>query len=125
MSEIYLHNLGTNHASWLSARQSLIAGNVANANTPGFKAQDVKAFDDNAADFSILARTNAAHMTSGLGNVAGQSSHNQTAWETYHSGGNVSVPQEMMKAGEVSTAYELNTSVMKSFHRMVITVFGG
>jgi len=124
MSEIHLVNLAKNHSSWLGVRQSLIAGNVANANTPGFKAQDVKAMSDTAPLFSNLAQTHSKHLTSGIGNVAGIGTGADDTWEIYHSGGNVSLPQEMMKAGEVSSAYDLNTSVMKTFHRMVVGVFG-
>ena len=124
MSEIYLSSLAKTNASWLAARQSLIAGNVANANTPGFKAKDVEAFDSNQSMFSNLVQTDSRHLTSGIGNVAGIGTANDSTWDTYHSGGNVSLPQEMLKAGEVAGAFELNTTVMKSFHRMLVSVFG-
>ena len=124
MSEMYLNSLASNHANWLSVRQSLISSNVANANTPGFKALDVKAFEDTTSLFSSMAQTNESHLSSGIGNVAGVATGRETPWDVYHSGGNVSLPQEMIKAGEVAGAYELNTTVMKSFHRMVVSVFG-
>ena len=124
MSDIYLSSLGENHSKWLSVRQSVIASNVANANTPGFKAKDVKAMDENSALFSNLVTTDSRHITSGIGNIDGVATGRDESWEVYHSGGNVSLPQEMVKANEVSGAYGLNTSVMKSFHRMVISVFG-
>ncbi|MBO6814736.1 MAG: flagellar basal body rod protein FlgB [Rhizobiaceae bacterium] len=124
MSEIYLGKLAGNHAEWLGVRQSLIASNVANANTPGFRAQDVKEMDESAAIFSNLTQTDSKHIASGIGNVSGIGTGEDDSWEIYHSGGNVSLPQEMMKASEVAGAYELNTTVMKTFHRMVVAVFG-
>lgn len=124
MAEIYLSALAKDNSNWLSARQSLIAGNVANANTPGFRSQDVKPMNESGNLFSNLARTNDSHLYSGIGNVSGVGTTSDDTWEVFHSGGNVSLPQEMMKAGEVAGAFQLNTAVMKSFHRMVVSVFG-
>ena len=124
MAELYINSLAKTHANWLSVRQSVIASNVANANTPGFRAVDVKPMDDSKSMFTALASTNGQHITAGIGGVDGIGISRQSTWETYHSGSNVSLPQEMMKASEVRGAYELNTTVMKSFHRMVFAVFG-
>ena len=38
---LFLFELASSQARWLELRQSTIATNVANANTPGFKARDV------------------------------------------------------------------------------------
>ena len=124
MSEIYLSKIAGDQAQWLSVRQSLIAGNVANANTPGYKSQDVKPMDESENSFLNLVQTNGKHLAAGIGNVAGVGTENSSTWEVFHSGRNVSLPQEMMKSGEVAGAYQLNTSVMKSFHRMVLATFG-
>lgn len=122
--EIYLSKLAGDQAKWLSVRQSLIASNVANANTPGFRAQDVKPMGESENSFSSLLRTDDKHLSSGIGNVTGVGIERESTWEIYHSGGNVSLPQEMMKSGEVAVAYQMNTTVMKSFHQMVISTFG-
>lgn len=125
MSEIYLSKLAGSNANWLSARQTLIAGNVANSSTPGYKSVDVKPFSDAMKSTGLSAsRTHAMHLVSGSGSAGGVGTTLEDSWETYHSGANVSLPQEMIKSGEVSTAYQLNTSVMKSFHRMVVSAFG-
>jgi flagellar basal-body rod protein FlgB len=42
-------------------------------------------------------------------------------WEVSYSGNNVSLEQELIKAGEVNRAFRLNTSVAKAFHRMLLT----
>ena len=124
MSELYLNQIGATHAKWLSVRQSVIASNVANANVPGYTAQDVSPMEDSGKLFSTILKTDESHLTARLGNVAGVGVDDNSGWETLHSGTSVSLPQEMMKAGEVATAYQLNTSVMRSFHSMVITTFG-
>ena len=45
----------------------------------------------------------------------------EKGWEVYHSGSNVSLEQEMLKANDVSRAYTLNTNVVKAFHRMLLS----
>lgn len=124
MSAIYLSGLAGEHANWLSVRQSVIASNVANANTPGFKAKDVSGFAPGGASFSSLVATNAGHFNSGSRPADGVKISNESAWDVYHSGGTVNLPREMMKAGQVSVDFQLNTTVMKSFHRMVVSAFG-
>lgn len=124
MSEVYLSQLAGSHSKWLSVRQSVVAGNIANSNTPGYRAKEVVGLEDTGKLFSSMLQTNGKHLSAGLGNVEGVGVVDDNTWEVYHSGANVSLPQEVMKAGEVASAYELNTSVMKSFHRMVISTFG-
>ncbi len=124
MTDIYINKLAAENANWLSVRQLLVAGNIANANTPGFKTLDVKSMDSTGQRFSNLVATNVKHISTSTGNTAGVAIENGTPWEVYYSGGNVSLPQEILKSSEVSTAFQLNTSVMKSFHRMVVSVFG-
>lgn len=124
MSEIYLDKLSADRANWLSVRQSLISSNIANSNTNGYKALDVKNMDVASNGFTTMMRTQSGHIQAGVGSAAGVGIEEETPWEINHSGGTVSLPQEMIKSGEVASAYQLNTSVMKSFHRMVISVFG-
>ncbi len=124
MSEIYLNKLSSDNANWLSVRQALISGNIANANTPGFKAMDVKPMDENGVSFTIMMRTHENHLVSSSSDSNGIGIKQDDVWGVNHSGGSVSLPKEMIKAGEVAGAYQLNTSVIKSFHRMVISVFG-
>ena len=124
MSEIYLDKISAERANWLSVRQSLISSNIANADTNGYKALDVKSMDAASNGFSTMMRTHSGHIQAGVGSAAGVGIEEETAWEINHSGGTVSLPQEMIKSGEVSSAFQLNTSVMKSFHRMVISAFG-
>ena len=71
-----------------------------------------------------MLRTNSKHLVAGVGVSQGVGIKEDIPWEVNHSGGSVSLPKEMIKAGEVASAYQLNTSVMKSFHRMFISVFG-
>ncbi len=45
MTAIHLFDIVSRSNQWLSVRQATIASNVANANTPGYKALDVEPFE--------------------------------------------------------------------------------
>lgn len=45
MEPIQLFELASRQAQWLSVRQNVVAGNIANANTPHYKARDVQPFE--------------------------------------------------------------------------------
>ncbi len=45
MEPVHLFDLVSRNNKWLSVRQTAVAGNIANANTPGFKAVDTEPFE--------------------------------------------------------------------------------
>lgn len=121
MGSIYLFNLASQHNQWLSVRQSTIAGNVANANTPGFKALDTQPFEAVLESTRLaMAATRSAHMAAAPANHPVTDVGNDEAWEVAHSGNTVSLDQELLKAGEVNRSFALNSSVLKAFHRMLL-----
>src|SRR5215468_691642 len=112
--------LVSRHNHWLTVRQSLVASNIANANAPGYKAQDVQPFEKLLDSAPLqLAVTHPAHL-SDPSTEAGAEVVDGQSWETLHSGNNVSLEQELIKASEVSNAFRLNTSVAKAFHSMLM-----
>ena len=117
LMQISLQNL-----DWLNTRQTLIASNVANASTPGYKARDVRPFADTLEQVGMTASsTHAGHFSDSAALAPGIGDRGETPWATYHSGGNVSLEQEMVKASEVSAAYRLNTSIIRSFHTFFLS----
>jgi flagellar basal-body rod protein FlgB len=117
-----LFNIVSRHNQWLAVRQATIAGNIANANTPGFRAQDVQPFEMAVEQARLaMTATRAGHLSSGPADAPATELRREAPWETSLSGNNVSLEQELLKAGEVSRAYRLNTSIAKVFHRMVMT----
>ena len=121
MGPVYLFDLASSQARWLSLRQSTISSNVANANTPGYRAQDIEPFDKILDAKAVpLAVTSPKHMTTGS-LVRPQGTRKETSWEVVHSGNSVSLEQEMLKAGDINKDYSLNIAIVKSFHRMFMT----
>jgi flagellar basal-body rod protein FlgB len=120
MQTLPLFDLASRQAHWLAARQSAVASNVANVNTPGYLSVDVAPFKEVLANHvSSLKATNARHFQMD-GSVAAISSP-QSSNETFSTGASVDIESELMKEGEVHKAFELNTAIVKSFHRMIMS----
>ena len=119
MSDVYLYKLASQRIGYLSERQSLIAGNVANANTPAFKALDLKPFSATLQETALtLAMTNPAHITPAAQELAAPKPSEDEAANATVSGNSVDLESEMVKLGEVSRDYQLSTGVQKIFHQM-------
>ncbi|MEJ2125425.1 MAG: flagellar basal body rod protein FlgB, partial [Alphaproteobacteria bacterium] len=121
MHSLYLFNIASQYNNWLSTRQTLLASNIANANTPGYKSVDLQPFEKALESAKLqMAATEVGHLkTDPTSAMTDTTAGRSASWEIYHSGNNVSLEQELMKTGEVSRAYTLNTNIMKSFHRML------
>lgn len=122
MGPIHLFNVTSRANHWLTVRQSTIAENVANANTPGFKAQDVKPFENvlEAMTLAVTA-TRPQHVSHAPADYSRTEVKPDEAVEILHSGNTISLEKEMAKAGEVNRSFALNTSVLKAFHRMLMS----
>lgn len=119
---IHLFSLAGRHAEWAAVRQATISANIANANTPGFLAKDVEPFETVLDRTSLsMAATSVGHIGAGPGTAGGVDARPADTWDVTHSGNSVSLDEELMKASEVSRAFSLDTSIVRAFHRMVLT----
>lgn len=126
MGPVYLFDLASRQAQWLSARQVTIAGNIANADTPGFVPQDVEPFIE-VLDNSRLAMATSSVGHLGIGGTAPGAAPltDGESWAVKVSGNAVTLEAELLKAGEVGRAYSLNTAIVKAFHQMLMTSVKG
>jgi flagellar basal-body rod protein FlgB len=87
VSVIHLFDLVSRNNQWLSVRQSAIAGNIANANTPGYKALDVEPFEKalEAARLTMKS-TQPGHMLDDSVKTAAVDVRDSKSWETTHTG---------------------------------------
>ncbi|MGT2435621.1 flagellar basal body rod protein FlgB [Bradyrhizobium betae] len=119
---LYLFELASSQARYLELRQSTIATNVANANTPGFKARDVEPFNKVLDNTPVrLATTSPSHMQLAAAETDTRKTAKKDSWEVVHSGNSVSLEQEMIKGSDVSRDYSMNAAVVRSFHRMLLS----
>lgn len=121
MSSIFLFDIASQRNHWLSLRQETISSNIAHANTPGYGAHDVQPFE------AVLQSEQLSLATSEPGHVSQTSRpvddviESDESWHTYNSGNSVSLEKELVKAGEVNSAFALSNGVVKAFHRMLLT----
>ncbi len=122
---IQLFDLASRQAEWLTVRQQVVAGNIANANTPKYQAKDVTPFSavlDQNSSFH-LARTNPGHMSlspDGQGDIEVREAKLVNEIGVQESGNSVGLAEEMTKQGEIKREYDLNAALVKSFHRMML-----
>ena len=121
-SPVYLFDLASRQAQWLAARQTTISGNIANANTPGYRAKDVEPFVDVLDKTKLaMASTSSGHIGFDASRPEGMKVKKADTWDTVYSRNSVSLEQEMIKAGEVDRQHTLNTNIVKAFHRMLMS----
>jgi flagellar basal-body rod protein FlgB len=121
LADVYLNSLAAQRIGYLSSRQTLIAGNVANANTPGFKALDLKPFSATLQETAMtMAVTNPAHMTPTAQELDPPRPREGDDANATVSGNSVELENEMVKLGEVSRDYAEATGVKKIFHQMMM-----
>ena len=98
-----------------SARQSLVARNIANADTPGYRPQDIAAYqpartEDGRGFQDALRRTRAGHLPGP--EMAGLEPR-EIVEGAKPNGNGVSLEREMVKAAEI-----------RQRHQMAVTVYG-
>ncbi|MEH3147168.1 MAG: flagellar basal body rod protein FlgB [Methylobacterium frigidaeris] len=126
MSGVYLFDLASRQVQYLAVRQAAIAGNIANANTPGYQARDTVPFAQVLSRVGLgMATTSANHLTSQAAPVEAVPLRNSDGWDVLETGSAVRMEQELMKAGEINREHNLNTAVVKSFHRMLLASVRG
>lgn len=126
MGPVFLFDLASQRARWLGLRQGAVATNVANASTPGFKALDVRPFDDVMARTGLdMSKTQAGHMRMEGSENRGKIVQQRETWETSLSGNSINLEEQILRAGEVSRNFTLNTNIVRTFHRMMLASVKG
>ena len=126
MEAIHLFDLAARQARWLSVGQAAVSANVANANTPGYKAQSVRPFADILDHTQLqMVATQPDHLGVGPADAEPVDLVDQDGWETTESGNSVSLEQEMIKAGDIHRDFAMNTGLVKAFHGMLMASVKG
>ncbi len=126
MEAVNLFAMASQQSRWLSVRQTAVAGNIANANTPGYGAVDVEPFE------SVLDNSRVALISTDPGHLAGNVSasgfkveQDDTSGALMPSKNTVVLENELLKSGEIRRGFELNTAIVKAFHRMSLMAVKG
>ncbi len=122
MQSVNLFELASHQSRWLTARQKVIAENIANMNTPDFAPSEVTAFKEvlnqNAGALSL---THPTHIEA-LNSQDGFSLAERTRGSLTEQNPKVRLEQELLDASSVRRSYELNTAIVKTFHRMTLMI---
>lgn len=118
---------------YLNQRQTLIAQNVANADTPGYRPKDL--VDVNFADMlreqtrpSVetvpVQATNVSHITSGSETGTANARKTREPYEVAPAGNSVIIEEQLVNAGQNAMDYNLMLNLMQKQVGMFRTALG-
>ena len=104
-------------------RQTVIAQNVANSETPGYAPKDLKAFSFAAAmqQGSAMGRTQAAHMSGRIRSSAAMTAQDAPDTEAKLDGNQVVLEEQMMKMSDARADYDAAISLYQQSMTMLRT----
>ncbi|HBD90482.1 MAG: flagellar basal body rod protein FlgB [Rhodobacteraceae bacterium GWE1_64_9] len=111
--KLELIHMAQSLARHAGARQAEIARNIANADTPGYRAQDLQPFADSYGD-DLLAPRHSRPRHFGAAQGAGEARPIHTADAAEPNGNSVSLETEMMRAAEVRQQHDMALAIYRS-----------
>lgn len=100
---------------WLEERQKLLAENVSNADTPGYRGRDLKQLDFNdvlrATGPVKLAATQPGHVANGAGESSRFSAERRSGFEISPRGNAVVLEEEMLKVAQNQMDHQAATAL--------------
>jgi flagellar basal-body rod protein FlgB len=124
-TNIGLFDLAEKRLVWTAQRQSVLAANIANANTPGFQARDVESFESVLSGSGPVepVRTQPAHLAGTVPTgLASLTTHPPDARAL--DGNSVALDQQLTKVADTETTQSLVTSIWKEYMGMFNTALG-
>ncbi len=118
---------------WLSARQNVLAQNVANVDTPGYTARDLKPanFEDILKDSTTpsqfqggMAVTDPRHISLTQSGGADYTDVNSPDGEASPSGNTVSLEQEMIRVSDTQAEFQAASNLYAKTINMMKTAIG-
>ncbi|MFU8863111.1 MAG: flagellar basal body rod protein FlgB [Rhodobacterales bacterium] len=127
LNSMSFFQLASQRMSWLGANQQVVAENIANADTPGFKAKSVSPFAElvDGTRSGGVKTTHAAHIQGGgrVGNV--RVTTDSAPWETSIDGNSVVLEQQTLQASEIGENYQLASQLYgKGYQLLTLAVVG-
>ena len=127
ITKIKMFDLMQSNLNYLSGRQTVLAQNIGNANTPDYEAKDMKKPDfakllSGAHTFG-LATTNPAHIA-GTGFAGGKKVIDSKSFEVSPTGNKVVLEDETMKMSQTGMEYQETTNLYRKMMEMLKTAIG-
>jgi flagellar basal-body rod protein FlgB len=127
LTDTGLIRLMTEKMSYLGQRQSVLAQNVANANTPGYTAKDLTPFSFNDALKEAsggMTVTDPRHIVPASMAGVNASTKKAHSFETVPSGNSVELEQQMMKVSTTSIDYQESAAIYRKILGLFRTAIG-
>ena len=110
--------------AWLEARQRVLAGNIANADTPGYQPRDVRSFASVLAGKAgpRMAATDPRHLAAP--NDKALARPDRAAPDRAPNGNAVSLDREALKVAETDSAHALAATLHRRYLGLFRTALG-
>ncbi|MEI4471997.1 flagellar basal body rod protein FlgB [Frigidibacter sp. MR17.24] len=129
LDEMSFFRLASQRLDWLSGRQRVLAENIANADTPDYRAKDVQSFEsfleDGAAESARQAEA-GADPSSLLGpRREVEDAETEAAWGESFDGNNVTLEQQTMLSSETAGQYRLAARLYRKGYELLTVAATG
>lgn len=122
MNDLAVFRIGHERARWLGARVAVVASNVANADTPEYRARDISPFDAVLGEARFeMRRSSPSHLTPPQELETRFGVRLREGATEKHSGNSVFLEAEMATLGEVKGQQSAVTAILGSFHRLLLS----
>jgi flagellar basal-body rod protein FlgB len=121
-SRIALFDLADKRLAWADQRQALLAQNIANADTPGWRPRDLKPFDSLLTGTGVaLAQTDPMHLAGTSATAAGLV---ELGGERAPDGNGVALDKELSKVADTDATHQLVTELYRKYLGFFQTALG-
>lgn len=125
LGKLTIFNAVKKRMEWTATRQEVLAQNIANANTPDFRARDMKPYE-----FKDILRSEAMQInmtTSGPNHIAGRqksirdfsSEVMRNPYETSPDGNSVVLEEQMSKLNETTISHKFTNEIYRKHLAML------
>ncbi len=122
MADLRIKSMAHDLMAHAAARQNAVARNMANADTPGYRATDLPAFAETLEEGAGLKATRAGHI--GWSGDRPAIAPREREAQAAPNGNTVSLETEMMKAAEIRQQHDMAVSIYSSTRQILSTALG-
>lgn len=119
-----------NKLSYLTQKQSVLAENVANANTPDYKAKTLESFGSyydreiTSGTTEAMKTTDSKHIIPASLSGVNSKKKSMASFETVPSGNSIDLEQQMMEVSKTTIDYQAGLAIYQKFTGLFRTAIG-
>lgn len=131
LNDLAIFRMARTKMDWVAQRQKVLAENVANANTPGYRAKDIRELDFKRMALDAMdetPKTKVTHAAHQSGGVAERGPYREIVdrhtFETSIDGNPVVVEEQIEKMSQGRSQYNLALTLIKKNMQMLKLALG-